>query len=183
MSQLPIPTSFPSVADPNAIVTGPQVRFTVITPRLIRMEYSRAGVFEDRASQAFWYRQQPVPAFQVKRTPEQIEIVTEHLRLRYRVTDKGFTPKTLSVQLNASGVTWRWGDRDRHNLRGTARTLDGADGPIPLEPGLMSRAGWSVVDDSRSLIFQDGWLDLRPEAKETAYYDLYFFGYGHDYAG
>ncbi len=183
MTQIPIPTSFPSQADSAAIVAGPQVRFTVLTSRLIRLEYSRTNRFEDRASQVFWYRRQPVPPFKVKQTPEQIEIVTDHLHLRYRVTDKGFTPKTLSIQLKASGVTWHFGDRDRHNLHGTARTLDGADGPIPLEPGLMSRAGWSVVDDSRSLIFEEGWLELRSPVPETDYYDLYFFGYGHDYVG
>ncbi len=183
MTQTPFPKSFPSQADPRAVVTGPHVRFTVLTSRMIRLEYSRADVFEDRASQAFWYRHQPVPAFTVTQAPDRIEITTEHLQLTYKVTGRGFARSTLTIQLKASGVTWHYGDRDRHNLRGTARTLDGANGAIPLEPGLLSRAGWSVVDDSRSLIFQDGWLDLRPAAKADDYCDLTFFGYGHDYVG
>ncbi|MBN1965542.1 MAG: DUF5110 domain-containing protein, partial [Anaerolineae bacterium] len=66
------------------------------------------------------------------------------------------------------------------NLHGTTRTLDGIDGYAPLEPGLMSRAGWAVLDDSRTLLFDDdGWLQPRP----TGGVDLYFFGYGHDYLG
>jgi len=184
MSAIAIPTSFPSQADPAAIVTGPHVRFTVLTSRLIRMEYSRRDRFEDRASQAFWYRRQPVPPFTVRRTESQIEIETEHLLLRYEIGDAGFTAETLSVLVKALGVTWRFGDRDRSNLRGTARTLDRADGEIELEPGLMSRAGWALVDDSRSLVFnEDGWLEERPPARLAEYQDLYFFGHGHDYIG
>jgi len=184
MTQLAIPRSFPSQADPAVVVTGPGVRFTVLTARLIRLEYSRTNTFEDRASQAFWTRRQPVPAFTTTQTAEQIEIETAALRLRHRITAEGFTADTLSIVLKETGVTWRFGDRDRHNLRGTARTLDGADGEIPLEPGLMSRAGWSVVDDSHSLVFDaDGWLMQRPAAKDADYRDLYFFGYGHHYVG
>ena len=49
----------------EAVVRAPQVRFTLLTSRLIRMEYSPTEEFEDRASQAFWYRCQPVPEFTV----------------------------------------------------------------------------------------------------------------------
>ncbi len=184
MSASALPTSFPSQADPAAVVIGPHVRFTVLTPRLIRMETSRGEIFEDRASQAFWHRRQPVPPFEVRRLPEQIEIETEHLLLRYAVTGARFTAETLSILVKGLGVTWRYGDRDRHNLRGTARTLDKADGEIALEPGLMSRAGWALVDDTQSLVFaEDGWLAQRPPARLSEYQDLYFFGYGHDYIG
>jgi alpha-glucosidase (family GH31 glycosyl hydrolase) len=184
MSQITIPKSFPSQADPAAVVTGPSVRFTVLTSRLIRMEYSRGNTFEDRASQAFWYRHQPAPPFEVTQVSEQIEIVTDHLHLRYKVSEAGFARTTLSIQLMTSGVTWHFGDPDHQNLRGTARTLDGANGEIELEPGLMSRAGWSLVDDSHSLVFdQEGWLEQRPAARDADYRDLYFFGYGHDYVG
>ena len=36
---------------PEAVVAGDKYRFTVLTDRLIRMEYSESGVFEDRATQ------------------------------------------------------------------------------------------------------------------------------------
>lgn len=184
MTAITIPTSFPSQADPAAVVTGPNVRFTVLTSRLIRLEYSLGNTFEDRASQAFWYREQPAPAFEVSQTRTQIEIETEHLLLRYQVTEAGFTAEALSILVKAVDTTWRYGDRDRRNLLGTARTLDEADGEIPLEPGLMSRAGWALADDTRSLVFNgDGWLEERPSARLSEYQDLYFFGYGHDYIG
>lgn len=177
-----LPKSFPSKADPAAIVLGPHVRFTVLTPRLIRMEYSQVDAFEDRASQAFWHRRQPVPAFKNAQRADHLEIETDYLRLRYRITPAGFSANTLSVEVKATGVAWHYGDYDHLNLRGTARTLDGANGEIELEPGLVSQSGWSVVDDSQSLVFnENGWLDLRTPARRGEYSDLYFFGYGHDY--
>jgi alpha-glucosidase (family GH31 glycosyl hydrolase) len=81
-----------------------------------------------------------------------------------------------------TGAAWHYGDADPLNLGGTYRTLDQASGPVPLEAGLVSRAGWAVVDDSKSLVFNpQGWLEPRGTPNGTR--DLYFFGYGHDYAG
>ncbi|NHJ33179.1 MAG: DUF5110 domain-containing protein, partial [Asgard group archaeon] len=49
---------------------------------------------------------------------------------------------------------------------------------IPLDDGVISRDGWSVIDDSNSLVFtQDGWI----ESREKSNIDWYFFGYGGDY--
>jgi hypothetical protein len=172
---------FQPMAQPAAMVQGPNVRFTVLTPRLIRLEFSRQDVSEDRLSQVFWYRRQPLPEFQVTRSPDQIEITTEYLHLHYALTPKGFGPDSLRIELRASGAVWHWGDRDPGNLLGTARTLDGADGRVRLGQGLMSRSGWAVVDDSASLVFNDeGWLEPRAAASNI---DLYFWGYGHDYLG
>jgi alpha-glucosidase (family GH31 glycosyl hydrolase) len=64
---------------------------------------------------------------------------------------------------------------------GTYRTLDTVDGKVQLERGLLSRAGWVVVDDSHSLVFDEqGWLTSRGGGKDSL--DLYFFGYGRDFA-
>lgn len=184
MPPVTLPKSFPSQADPAAVITGPGVRFTVLTSRLIRLEYSQGNAFEDRASQAFWRRHQPAPSFRAAQTREQIEIETEHLLLRYAITPDGFTDRTLSIRVKALDVTWCFGAYDRHNLRGTACTLDNVDGEVPLEPGLVSRAGWALVDDSHSLVFDgEGWLVQRPAARDAEYRDLYFFGHGHDYIG
>lgn len=167
------------VADAAAVVRAPGARFTVLTSRLIRMEHSAGNEFEDHASQAFWYREQPPPEFQVSREGDRLEIVTAHLRLSYTAGPRGFRADTLSVELMDGGAVWRYGDRDWKNLRGTARTVDNADGPVRLDAGLVSRSGWAVVDDSASLVFdEDGWIAARAHPDNL---DLYFFGYGHDY--
>jgi len=56
---------FHPIADPAAVVAAGNVRLTVLTARLLRLEYSLTGAFEYRPSQAFWFRKQPVPAFAI----------------------------------------------------------------------------------------------------------------------
>jgi alpha-glucosidase (family GH31 glycosyl hydrolase) len=180
----PIPAHFKIDAQPfphpQAVVTVPQARFTILTSRLIRMEYSQKERFEDRPGQFFQFRNQPVPQFRLQQSEEKIEIFTKQLKLVY-IPGSGFSKETLSIQILETGKQWRYGDSDPANLMGTARTLDMQTGPVNMEPGLLSRSGWSVVDDSQNPVFTpEGWLTSRedPEAQ-----DLYFFGYGLDYMG
>src|SRR4051812_360882 len=58
-----VPGQYNPVADPRAIVTAGPVRFTVLTPQLIRMEWAADGKFEDHASLTFLNRNLPVPEF------------------------------------------------------------------------------------------------------------------------
>ncbi|TYA11766.1 DUF4968 domain-containing protein [Paenibacillus faecis] len=166
-------------ARPAAVIQGENYRFTILTAALIRMEYSEGGRFEDRASQIVLNRAFPVPDFRVNEREDRLEIVTERLRLIY--DKRPFSRYGLRVQVR-NGVghllgTWHFGDRPEQ-LGGTARTLDNADGAIPLEEGLLSRAGYTVVDDSRSLLLEENGR-VEPRTEEGT--DLYFFGYGRDY--
>ncbi len=190
------PTS--PVARPEATVRGDRYRITVLADGLVRLERAEDGVFEDRASAFALHRDLPVPDFRVTESAEGVEVVTDRLRLRY---DRGpFTANGLSVEVRGAhsayhGV-WRYGQRGPGvpaaavpvepdavgngpgNLGGTARTLDEADGPVPLGPGVVSRDGWAVVDDSASLVLDDdGWVAPRDGSRQ----DLYVFAYGHDH--
>ncbi|MCY1138080.1 hypothetical protein OWR29_08735 [Actinoplanes sp. Pm04-4] len=168
------------VADPAAVVRGERYRITVLTEGLVRLEYAEDGVFEDRASTFAVNRQLPVPAFQVFENDDHLEVVTSRFRLTY---DRGpFTTSGLSLAVGGGISTyhsvWRYGQAPE-DLGGTARTLDNADGAIPLEPGVVSRTGFAVIDDSRSFLFtDDGWVS----ADNVNRVDLYVFAYGHDYA-
>jgi alpha-glucosidase len=55
--------SYDPVANLEAIVVSGKARFTVLTERLIRMEYDENAIFEDRATLAFVNRKLPVPDF------------------------------------------------------------------------------------------------------------------------
>ena len=174
------------VANPAALVRGDRYRITVLTDGLLRLEYSPDGAFEDRASSFAQCRDLPVPEFRVIEEEHHVEVLTDRLQLVY---DRGaFTTSGLSIQVRGNVTAyhsvWRFGEGQGEdingpvNLGGTARTLDLADGPIPLEPGVLSRWGFAVLDDSRSLLFDDdGWV--APRTGERI--DLYFFGYGFDY--
>ncbi|HEV2886028.1 MAG TPA: TIM-barrel domain-containing protein, partial [Jatrophihabitans sp.] len=171
------------VADQRAIVQGPDYRITVLTDGLLRLERSAEGSFEDRASAFAINRDLPVPAFEVVETESHLEVLTDRLQLVY---DRGpFSTSGLSVQVRGGVSTWhsvwRYGDQPADgdgNLGGTARTLDMVDGRLPLEPGVLSRAGYAVIDDSGSPVLEDdGWVSPRSAEAE----DLYVFGYGRDY--
>ena len=102
---------FRPTAAAGAVVSGPNVRFSVLTSRLIRMEYSPSGEFEDHPSQAFWYREQPVPAFTVERSPERIEIRTEHLQLSLSDARPGRLQPARRCRWRSSppGPVWHYG--------------------------------------------------------------------------
>ena len=163
-------------AEDGNIVSGANFRFTVLTERLIRMEYSESGVFEDRASKSFFYRNFPQSEFSAMRQNGVTVIETPYLVLKY--TGGVFSADSLRIRLkNFPGAEWRFGDKT-DQLMGTASTLDLSDGEIPLQEGVCSRNGYVVTDDSDSpLLSDDGWFALRNEGAS----DLYFFGYGHNY--
>ena len=193
------------VADPKAVVTLNNARFTVLTPQLIRMEWAADGKFEDDASLVFINRRMPVPRFSQmvdftsgdRNMRRRLTIGTSALTLMYQPEGDGrFTPDNLSIEFNVDGneVVWHPGLTDPENLQGTTRTLDGARGGNtgePIEQGLVSRSGWALVDDSTRPLFDsadfrfiDGekspwpWVMERPAGERQ---DWYFFGYAHDY--
>ncbi len=179
--QMPV-IQFMPLAAPGAVVEGKSFRFTVLTNRMLRLEFSESNKFEDRPSQAFWFRTQPLPDYKVTQSEEKIVIDTGELRLVYQITPAGFTRETLQIDVRSTNTNWSFGDLDWKNLKGTSRTLDAANGEIELEKGLLSRSGWAVVDDSSSLVFDsNGWLTVRSEKRDNSTKDLYFFGYGLSY--
>jgi alpha-glucosidase len=198
------------VADPRAVVTVGNARFTVLTPELIRMEWSAEGKFEDHATLVFINRRLPVPKFTVTHSVSGSAVVIDTfsqsplkdvLTLSYVPTGDGrFTASSLEIDFTVDGkeVVWHPGDTDPENLQGTTRTLDGALGSKtrePIEPGLVSRSGWALVDDTMRPLFDSAdfrflngekspwpWAMERPASeKPGSYTDWYFFGYGHEY--
>lgn len=166
------------MAAKESMIQGKNYRITVLTESLLRLEYSREGVFEDRATQTVLNRDFPVPAFKVSETAEELKLFTSALEMTYNKRE--FAPNGLFIKVTggrSNETNWHYGDPVK-DLGGTARTLDEADGAIPLESGVVSRNGFSIVDDSSSMaITEDGWVEVRP--KDSI--DFYFFGYGHRY--
>ena len=163
-----------------------RARLSVLTPYLVRFEWSPSGVFTDEPTQVVLDRDLgPVPAH-VTPFGDGVEVVTDGFELVY---DGGPpTPSGLSLQVRGGVTTyhsvWRYGVpvRPKSRLGGTARTLDEVDGRTPLEPGVISRDGYEVLDDSASLVRTGpGVSDLRPREEGTV--DLYVFAHGLDFRG
>ena len=89
-------------AAPEAIVTAGNARFTVLTSRLIRAEWSEDGQFEDRATLTFINRRLPVPEYTVSQSRSKVVIKTKDLVLTYR---KGniFSAENLKAEFMMNG--------------------------------------------------------------------------------
>ena len=189
------------VAHPDAVVRSGKARFTVLTPEMIRIQYSDRSLFEDRATFAIVNRRLPVPAFTAVEKDGYLEIKTSALTLKYKIGGviDGRKPSAevlnISMQLNGRPVLWYPGKDDAMNLKGTTRTLDGQIGDNKrqeLENGLLSRAGWSIIDESPLARRGDGsttfafdkqvdGIDWVAEPVDKQAIDWYFLGYGHQY--
>ena len=188
------------VCPKESVIQGDNFRITMLTEALVRLEYSRDGVFEDRPTQSVLNRDFPTPDFRVV-DGEELGIYTSRLEIHYN--RKPFAANGLTIKVNGEkggwGATWHFGE-EPEDLGGTARTLDMCDGPmvinargygdhkepgeepytgkLPMEHGLISRRSFSLFDDSHSMVLtEDGWIEPRREGVQ----DIYFFGYGHQY--
>ena len=164
----------------EAVIVGDHFRITMLTTALIRFEYSEDGGFEDRATQMVCNRDFPVPEFRVSDGGEELHIYTKDLEIHY--DRQKFSPSGLMIRVaggKASERVWHYGDEPK-DLLGTARTLDEADGEIPLSHGIMSRNGFSVLDDSHTMAMgEDGMVEPRQGNRA----DFYFFGYWSQICG
>ena len=97
-------------ASKEAMVISGNARFTVLTPEMIRIEYSDKGIFEDRATFAIQNRQMDVvPAFSTGEDNDYLYITTDKLSLKYR---KGTNPQTQpasdqNLTMTISVQKWR----------------------------------------------------------------------------
>jgi alpha-glucosidase (family GH31 glycosyl hydrolase) len=176
----------------DAPVVSGQARFTVLTPRVIRMEYSPNAQFEDAPSLVFATRgSAPEVKARVDHEKGWLVIRTDVLTLRYKEGSGAFTADNLGIASKTTkpAIDWHPGLKETANLGGTARTLDQVDGErhasdnslLDLGDGLISRDGWHLVDDTGSFVLGNEklpWVHRRACQDCT---DYTFFGYGHDY--
>ena len=160
------------VADKNQTLTYKNVRFTVITPCLLRVEVQKDGKFCDEPTQSVWFRNLGEVKFGVKESGNKIEITTE----KNVFTCSTVSGKILSIKL-ADGRTIK--NYKSGNLKGTSRTLD-ITAIDKVGDGVCSRNGVAVLDDSDTLAIKPDGLILPRENKEK---DEYYFAYGNDYIG
>ncbi len=189
-------------------------RFQWLTERMVRMEWSADGIFEDRPTLAVINRAFPKVACMQELRGRTLTLRTPSLTLVYRDDGRPFHAGNLSATflLNGRRVRWRAGQQDTQNLGATLRTLDGIEGgdkqeiwvdnpdfqpgaegergqkhlrqyqPVDMGQGLISRSGWSLVDDSKNVVLGSeqgrAWPQARAEGERQ---DWYLLAHGHDY--
>ena len=85
------------LAHTEAVVRGKDYRITVLTDRLLRLEYQADGTLGDTATQMALCREFPVPEFTVTDAEGLLVVETKALRLVY--DKKPFSSTGLSVTL------------------------------------------------------------------------------------
>ncbi|RGN31084.1 glycoside hydrolase family 31 protein [Bacteroides oleiciplenus] len=183
----------------NIAYADNNVRFTVISDGTLRLEYAPDGKFVNDKSFITVDRLYPPVNYKVKVKGAWIEITTPKMKMRYKKDSGQFTDNNLVIESvkGAFPFTWKPGMQQKGNLKGTYRTLDGMDGDtqtqtwvsdtkkgdkLKLEDGLLATDGWSLIDDSRGLLFDnDPDWDWAKERSANEGQDWYFMAYGHDY--
>ena len=180
----------------NVAYQDGQVRFTVVTDGVIRLEWHQDGMFTDLPSFVASERDYPEVDFKVRMKGKNVEISTSKMVLTYKTGSGKLTSDNLEIKATDGFFTWKPGMEQKENLKGTFRTLDGLDGDFQtqtwvsdmkqgetrqFEDGLLAKDGWTLIDESDNLLFDDSewaWVTERPEGDCQ---DWYFMAYGHDY--
>ena len=149
------------------IFSNDNIRISLLLPCLIRIEKDH---WTDLPTQTVLFRDFGEVPHTVSKTQNMLIIKTDEAVFRVCIPSGTMHCITLS-----DGTTHR--DFRKGTLPGTARTLDQANGSVRLEPGILSRTGVSILDDSKSLLLQpDGSISPRPNCS-----DCYYFACGRDY--
>ena len=169
-----------STANKECVFSGDKYRITVLTERLIRLEYSEIGMFEDYPTELVWYRNFEKPEFSVNETNRLLNIKTKYFELNY-LKEKSFNggkfnpTKNLKIDLlNSENKTWYYGHPEVRNYGSSMFGLDSNK----LSKSLYSLDGFATIDDSKSaVILENGSFKKR----ESTGIDIYVFLYNKDF--
>ena len=145
--------------NPKQVFQTENTRITVLAPELIRVEFGSEGTFTDKATQAIWYRD-------LGECNYGVEIQKKHFVVRTEKATFYVNPKRKKVDcVELDGVCVK--ANNKGNLGGTARTLDGTRGAIPIDKGVVSTNGVAVIEDGSLILDEDGEVKARAEEKDV----------------
>ncbi len=174
-------------SDNKAMVVGRKYRFTIITERVIRLEYSPTSTFVDIPSQLVYKRNLGLPEFTVRQDANFLEISTKYFILSYMkeqpfIGSKVDPMKNLKITLNNTmdkdkQRDWYYGHPEVRNMNGNILGVDVSINKNYMR-GLYSLEGFASINDSNTkLLDRDGTLLDRPNGN----IDIYIFMYGIDF--
>ena len=156
------------------IVKGKNYRFSVLTPRLIRIEYNKDGLFEDRATSLVVNRTFASTNFNITFDELSLTISTEYFTLKY-IKENPISSKSIKVTVNGTDKEWIPGHQDFRNFGSIGYSLDGLDSKFKLSKGLYSLDGFVAIDDSKNYVIDnDNFIKREPTT------DIYLFVYKTD---
>lgn len=174
-------------ANPECVYSGEKYRITILSERLLRLEYNENGLFEDRPTEIVLNRNFESPKFVVKEDKKYIEIKTSYFTLFY-TKNKPFTGNLLNptshlkVDVVNSEKFWYYKHPEIRNYGSPVSMLSIPDNGKNRELGksLYSIDGFSTIDDSDSKVFEESGELVERINKEI---DIYLFVYLKDFNG
>jgi len=167
---------------PENTIKGKKYRISILTDRLVRIEYDPTGNFEDNASERVIFRRFPKVAFTTDNTETLLQIKTSMFTINY-VKDKPIVKSKLAsgsnlqITLNNTDRVWNYGNPEVRNFGGINYSLDDFKGKLKQDKGFYSTDGFAVLDDSNTdLIDEYGKYKKRTDKS----IDIYVFMYKKD---
>ena len=164
-------------SQPTNIFKGSKYRISVLTPRLVRIEYNTTSNFVDNLTELVMSRNFSVPLMDVKQDNNFLEIKTNYFTLSYAKEKPIDKPNNLLIKQNGTNDEWYYGYKEIQNYYGTTASLDQTDDKVKLKKGLYSANGITSIDDSTGLIWYNGSYTSR----KSNGIDIYVFIYNKDF--
>lgn len=162
------------IPEQKNIITGDKYRFSILSPRLIRIEYNKDNKFENRATSLVVKRNFGSTNFTIEQTELSLTITTEYFTLTY-VKGTPVNSKNLKVKVNGTDREWYPSHKEIRNLGSINYSLDYLENNLKLDKGLYSFDGFATLDDSTNLVLEnDNFIPREPT------YDMYLFVYNKD---
>lgn len=137
------------MAHSSAIVHMGDVRIEVLSPSLLRLEYSPSEHFENGPTVNALNRRMPVPPYSVSTSGGWLTVRTASATLRYKLGSGPFTPLNTSLRLSVGGATstvaptWDWECTFGQVCQAGSATLGGGAIIGQTFPGYQSTAGYA----------------------------------------
>ena len=137
------------MAHGSAVVHVGDVRVEVLTPSLLRLEYSSSQHFENGPTVNALNRRMPVPPYAVSKSGGWLTVRTTSATLRYKLGSGPFTSRNTSLRLSVGGrtstvaPTWEWECTFGQVCQAGAATLSGGATLSQTFTGYQSTAGYA----------------------------------------
>ena len=161
-------------ANPACVIKGNTYRFTILSERLIRIEYNPRGMFVDNPTQLVLSRNFTMPKFKINQDHKYLEIATKYFKLAY-TKELPITASSLRISLLDTEAMWYYGHPEIKTYNGTFMNFEGKE---KYNKGIYSLEGFASIDDSNSLIMDVNGNYVK-RANESI--DLYVFMYKDDF--
>ena len=173
--------------DNRNMIKGVKYRITVITERVVRLEYSTTGYFVDVPTLNITNRNFGTPIFTLKQDNTTVEITTKYFHLKY-LKEQPFIGTKIDPLKNLKITLINTNDKDKQRdwyythpeVRNMGGNIVANDFPLnkKLEKGLYSIEGFASLDDSSTMLKNP---DGTVSARESGNIDIYVFMYGIDF--